>query len=135
MGFLSNFMPFRLSRPVKPETRIDYRVWRMYERIRRVDGRVLIYIRGEKRVKLIALVNKAHEEENETDSFSTQYGAKEFLFLADELYFGTEKIIPRDGDKIKLDQEEYDITPGRNGAYFDNTEAGGVLVLVRGVKR
>lgn len=134
-GFRSLFLPFKFSVPVNAGTRIDRRVCRMYERIRRVDGRTLYYVRGNQRVKLIALVNKAHEEETETDSFSTQYGAKEFLFLTSELYFGTEKIIPRDGDKIKLDQEEYDITPGRNGAYFDNTEAGGVLVLVRGVKR
>lgn len=135
MGFLTKFLPLGLSKPVKAETRIDLKVWRMYERLRKVDGRILIYIRGNQRVKLLALVNKAHEEETEADSFSTQYGAKEFVFLAKELYFGTEKIIPREGDKIKINQEEYDITPGENGAYFDNTEAGGILVKVRGVRR
>ena len=135
MGFLTKFLPLGLSKPIKAETRIDLKVWRMYERLRKVDGRILIYIRGNQRVKLLALVNKAHEEETEADSFSTQYGAKEFVFLTKELYFGTEKIIPREGDKIKINQEEYDITPGENGAYFDNTEAGGILVKVRGVRR
>lgn len=52
MGFLSNYLPFRISRPIKPETRIDRRIWRMYERLRKVDGRVLFYVRGNKKVKI-----------------------------------------------------------------------------------
>ena len=134
-GFLSPFLAFKMAIKRLRETRIDRRVYRFYERLRKVDGRSLFYIRGSQSALIKALVNKAHEEETEADSFSTQYGAKEFVFLAKELYFGTEKIIPREGDRIKINQEEYDITPGENGAYFDNTEAGGILVKVRGVRR
>ncbi len=132
-GFKSPFLTFKLALKRLKETRIDRRVYRFYERLRKVDGRVLFYVRGNQSVRIKALVNRAHEEETETDSFSTQYGVKEFVFLTSELKLGNNLIIPQEGDKILLDGNAYFITPGPNGAYFDNTEAGGVLTKVKGV--
>ena len=136
-AFKSAYLTFKLANASvtaqKTETRIDKRMCRFYERLRKVDGRKVVYIREEQKKELKALVNKAHEAETETEGVSTQFEAKEFVFLASELIFEGQSFTPQDGDAIRYNGNLYYIVPGENGAYYDTTEAGEALVKIKGV--
>ena len=136
-GFVSTFLAFLRAAPsLKTITRIDEKLIRMYNRLRRFDGRELIYIREGYKLKIKGLVNSSKQENNYVEEWLSTHEVKEFVFLTSELVDEKGNFIePKDGDRIRIGNKEFYIMQLPNSSYYNYTDAGEILTIVKGTLR
>ena len=136
-GLVSTFLAFLRAVPsLRTETVVDKKLIRMYNRLRHFDGRELIYIREGYKLKIKGLVNSSKQENNNVEEWLSTHEVKEFVFLTSELVDERGKFIePKDGDRIRIGKKEFYIIQLPNSSYYNFTDAGEILTIVKGTLR
>lgn len=114
------------------KTLIDKKVEIGFKAILRVDGRQIVYQRGQQTAPLAALVDSVDETEVNATGYSLKHQSKTFSFLKQDFLMENAAIRPQNGDVIQMDGKRFAVVNQDSGRKWDYEDSGEQIITIKG---